>query len=167
MSPPSVVPVNDGWSLVEKEVGFSLPNDYKEFINAYGTGCISDFIWVFNPFSRNRALNNEAVKYHIWAYQDLKRSHPEYYSIPSYPAEGSFYPWGGTDNGDCLAWEVKGDPSRWTVMLIGSSGPKAIDYCNLKMSEFLYELLTGRLDGKLNSIDTDEPFEPIFRSSLK
>lgn len=167
MPPPNVVPVNAGWNLIEEEVGFSLPSDYKEFIDAYGTGCISNFIWVFNPFSQNKALNNHAVQYHMWAYQDLKSNYPEHYPIPNFPNEGSFYPWGGTDNGDCLAWEVKGDPSRWTVILIGSGGHKNVDYCNLNMSEFLYELLTGGLSGQLNSIDTEEPFEPVFRSSLK
>ena len=36
---------------------FTIPSDYIEFINEYGTGRIADFIVIFNPFSKNEDVN--------------------------------------------------------------------------------------------------------------
>ena len=42
VAPPSLPRgLNRSWKVVEREVGLALPADYKEFIDAYGTGQIS------------------------------------------------------------------------------------------------------------------------------
>ena len=45
------------WKVIEKQIGTKLPRDYKKFIEIYGTGWISNFLWIFNPFSINKYLN--------------------------------------------------------------------------------------------------------------
>ncbi len=49
MSPPTN-PVEVGnkkeWINIERKMRISFPDDYKEFISIYGTGCIGKFLWV-------------------------------------------------------------------------------------------------------------------------
>lgn len=39
---------NKVWKKIDDKIDF--PSDYVEFINNYGTGRISEFIAIFNPF---------------------------------------------------------------------------------------------------------------------
>jgi hypothetical protein len=58
--PPPEIPVeaSGNWANVERQLGTTLPSDYKWFIETYGTGGIcTDYINVLNPFAENPALN--------------------------------------------------------------------------------------------------------------
>lgn len=37
------------WEGVERMCNITLPADYKEFVSAYGPGCINDQVYLFHP----------------------------------------------------------------------------------------------------------------------
>ena len=53
---PLEVPRRNEWDALFLDF-CPLPDDYVEFINHYGTGTISEFVWIFNPFAKNPYLN--------------------------------------------------------------------------------------------------------------
>ena len=51
MPPPEQPRCNAGdWDALEATLGIAFPSDYKRFIDIYGTGVISSFVYVTNYF---------------------------------------------------------------------------------------------------------------------
>jgi hypothetical protein len=53
---PVEVPDDSVWDAVRALFG-EIPADYREFVETYGTGCLCEFIWIYNPASPNEYLN--------------------------------------------------------------------------------------------------------------
>ncbi|MBX9653679.1 SMI1/KNR4 family protein [bacterium] len=111
-------PSNNDWSEIENRYR-SLPVDFRTFVTEYGTGIIGRFIWIFNPASNNEHLN-------LGCQIDMQLAALREARIPGltlYPAESGILPFGSTDNGDLLAWQVQGEPDSWRVVVIDSRAP--------------------------------------------
>jgi SUKH superfamily protein len=150
------------WAAVEAELGTSLPSDYKQFIEAYGTGKINDFIMVFNPFASNRYVNLiEAGTVVGDAYRTSRANAPEYYDQRVYPEPGGLLAVARTDNGNDIYWRTVGQPDAWTVVAYQGRGPNYYDYRG-SLTEFLSGLLTRTL---LCDVFPDDAFRssPEFR----
>lgn len=83
--------VSRDWSELEEGCGFALPDDYKEFVSAYGPGCINEQLYLFHP----RATRGEdglrldmLWQQASFAYGELSLSHPEMYPYPVHPVPG-------------------------------------------------------------------------------
>ncbi len=118
--PPSS-PVETGspeqWAEVERTLGTALPEDYKALVDAYGTGGFNDFLFVFNPFTRNKYLNLlELRPVILQAYTELRNQFPESHPYPAHPEPGGLLPWARTENGDELYWLTDGEPNSWPVV---------------------------------------------------
>ncbi|MGR2741105.1 SMI1/KNR4 family protein [Billgrantia sp. Q4P2] len=128
------------WASLSSELKKDFPKDYKEFVSLYGTGSIGEFLWIINPFSINPNLNLEKVFYFLYAYQSLRQDFPDLYPRK----KESFWPWGFTDNGDCLFWLLDGgSPDKWQVG-IQASDPSSEEMTNMTTSEFLEALVEKR-----------------------
>jgi hypothetical protein len=141
---PSETPAQGGWVPVEKRIGTLLPDDYKEFIELYGSGCIDKFLWVFNPFSLNENLNLErqlSIQARVLA--DLKL-YGEVIPYKTFPDKGGILPFGVTENGDVLFWRTEGMPNDWSVVVNDARAP-AWNSFELSMTQFLAELLQRKL----------------------
>lgn len=46
------------WQAVESRFGIDLPQEFKDIVSEFGSGCIDDFIWLLNPFSENDNLRS-------------------------------------------------------------------------------------------------------------
>jgi hypothetical protein len=57
MPPQSPADSRGDWDSVENAIGVSLPDDFKDFINMYGSGTIGEFLTVLNPFSIRPGLS--------------------------------------------------------------------------------------------------------------
>jgi hypothetical protein len=147
---PPVEPGNVGaWPSVEKLLGLALPGDYKEFVNRYGSGSISDFLYVHNPFSKNRHGNLiQGASPMLNAYQTSRQTFPKEYQFPVYPDEGGVYPWGSTDNGDELYWVTNGEPDQWPTLIVASRGA-AFELLRWSLTELLLRLLTSRHESRI------------------
>jgi hypothetical protein len=142
---PQEVGEMDDWDSVEDQLRTKLPEDYKGFIQSFGTGTINEFLCVLNPFSANQCVNL-LVQIHIVldAFQTSKTGFPQYYEDEVYPAPGGLLPFGITDNGEILYWKTSGIPENWTIVVYESRGPKHFCYDG-GMEEFLSCMLTGAI----------------------
>ncbi len=101
-SSPLEKPVSDDWVAAEAVLG-PLPSDFKRFVTQYGTGCIDQFIWVFNPASGNSYLNlTTAGTRQLRAFSDMMGG-----EFGTTIGVTRIVPFGITDNGDLLAWQVR------------------------------------------------------------
>jgi hypothetical protein len=144
MSPPDPARVPTlRWRVVEAELGLTLPPDYKAFIDAYGAGCVGEFLWVFHPTTANRYLNlREQLAGQLWALRVLRDEAGEAVPYALYPEPGGLVPWGATDNGDVCYWRTESaDPAGWTVAVNESRGPEWDEFPG-SMTEFLVAILS-------------------------
>src|SRR6266850_5784244 len=96
--PAQPVDAQGDWGEVVSRLGFSLPVDYMQFVESFGSGSLDDFIWVLNPFATNRNLN---LLYHLTrvlgGLRGLKEMHPDLVPYPPLFEPGGPFPWGVTD----------------------------------------------------------------------
>ena len=147
LMPPPARPrdTTGDWSAVEAGLGTTLPAEYKAFLSLYGAGLVSEFLWIFNPLSRNPYLNTEMIFYFRDCYLQLKTEFPEY--CPRDP--DSFLTWAMTIDGDSFFWAISGDaPDGWTVG-IQSRDQSCEDMTGLTTVAFLEALVEGRLETPL------------------
>lgn len=136
---------DQGWLRVFRRVGTRLPEDYVQFIRAYGTGIINGYNWAYNPFAENENLNLiEQIPYVLSSFRALKSEHSKDFPFPLYFEPGGLLPWGGTIDGDFFFWETSQQIDHWPVVVIRrhDDSPERHD---LPMSRFLAEVLAGRL----------------------
>ena len=92
--PKSPIAASGDWQAVAATLGTDLPSDYVAFITRYGTGRVSAFLWVFNPFEDNAYLNLLS-RYRIILEGDreIRESFPEDVPEPLFPEAGRQFPW--------------------------------------------------------------------------
>ena len=163
--PPSTVETHSRtWSAVEQEIGTRLPDDFKAFIELYGSGRISEFIWVLNPFASNQFINlGRQVVDRLGALEALARDFCEQCPYPLFPQSGGLLPFAVTDNGDVVYWITNGDPNAWRVVVNQARGPKYEEFA-LNATDFLAGVLTHRIDCTVfpkSLRETVAHFEPV------
>lgn len=152
----------EDWTSVIEELGFQPPEDYREFLSLYGTGCIDEFLWVLNPFSENTNLNLiEEGSRLIDAERQFIAGDEEQPSQP-YGLD-MLYPWGVTDNGDVLYWLMSSpDPDEWTVLVCNSRSWEWEEF-PMGATRFLSSVLTKEIRPK--AFPNDFPSNsPAFQS---
>lgn len=101
-----------------------MPDDYKQLISQYGTGRLSDFLYIFNPFAANEYFNLIHSGQKILAAQrELRKEFTEEFPFPLFPEPEGLFPCGSTDNCNYLYylyWYTKGD---LRAIVIGSMSP--------------------------------------------
>jgi len=160
--PKTPLAASGDWRTVVATLGTSLPSDYAAFIERYGTGRISGFLWVFNPFEENGNLNLLS-RYSVILDDDrvVRDSFPESMPEPLFPETCGLLPWAATDNGDRLYWRTNADPDSWTVVVMESRGPEYARYA-LPMTGFLCAWLQGRIQVPVFS---SEGWQPVFEQN--
>ena len=150
------------WARVEEELGVRLPEDYKLFVQVYGSGTIDDFIVVLNPFSANRNINLlEAGRLRMQAVAELRSDHPDDYRHDAFPATGGLLPFAITDNANVFYWKTNGRPDAWTVVVYEGRGPAFAEFGG-GMSAALAALLSGSV--RFDVLPRDFPSaRPTFR----
>jgi hypothetical protein len=142
---------NDGaWQKIEDELGISFPDDYKQFIDIFGTAYIGNFIYVLNPFAENRNFNfSEQHIMILEAFREIGSFFGgEKFPYPLYPDKGGLLPWGFSINGDHLFWFAQGEPQEWTIAVDESRGASFETY-NDSMSSFLVKLLKKEIQSEI------------------
>ncbi len=140
---PQEQPSERQWAEVESR-WCSLPSDYRSFINAYGSGCIDDFIWIFNPSAANEYINfSSQVKKQLEVLKEVNATECEL-QLVLYPEPAGWLPVGITDNGDLIAWETIGTPDEWVVGVLPARSSPVLRF-ELNITSFLYNLLARNI----------------------
>ncbi|MGQ4380649.1 SMI1/KNR4 family protein [Streptomyces sp. SAS_267] len=103
------------WAEVEKYLGSSLPTDYKAFMDAYGSGIISEELVVFHPQGSTPLLPH-MCEIHERASRSRKRR-PDDFPHPFHPEENGLIHWGYDFGGDeHFFLPCSPDPNQWKVV---------------------------------------------------
>ena len=133
------------WSAVLQQLRTDLPADYKEFVDLYGAGCAGRFIWVYDPFTKNRNINLvEQVRCRGEILRGIRQRHPSEVPFPVFPEVGGFLPWGTSDNGDAVGWVTEGAPNDWASMVVAARDSRTFRFQE-RMTAFLARLLTRQV----------------------
>jgi hypothetical protein len=155
LAPPfRATPVIVDWSIIEGALKLRLPDDYKEFIEVYGTGSIGGFLWVLSAVARNPNLDLLVqIEKRQRALHEFAQAEPKAVSL-SEKDLGVLVPWGVTDNGDVCYWRTGAeDPNAWPTVV--ADGRHA-----------LWNEFDGTLTGFITAILTNEFESPIFPSDF-
>lgn len=149
-------------ALIEGAVGACLPDDYFEFVDAYGAGCVDDFLWVLVPACSNPHLDLWTQSRRQAEVLDEVRRQPDS-DVPwePFPRPGGLLPWGISDNGDVCFWQTTGLARDWQVVVCDG---RMFDWrkYNLSMSDFLHGVFSASL--RCDVFPDDVPSEaPAFR----
>jgi len=160
--PPDPIDSIGDWHAVESQINTRLPDDYKSFIELYGTGRIAGLLWPLNPFSSNKFLNLlHQCSLILDTERSLRDEFPKYHPWPLFPESDGLFPWCTTDNGDYILWRTKGDPNNWTTFIYEIRGTTRQD-CPYGVSSFLYRWLIGDIEVEI--FDREPIFEqnPVY-----
>jgi len=160
----------NGWHTFEYQLNTKLPEDYKKFIQSFGTGSINEFLVILNPFSANQHVNLlTRGRSELEAFRTSKTNFPKYYPDDIFPNSGGLLPFGVTDNGEVLYWRTIAEPKDWTVTVYETRGPDHYNY-QTNMTDFLSGVLSGAIICKalprnfVNPIPAFNPIGPFTRT---
>lgn len=131
----------DVWYKAEEWLGFSLPDDYKDYARVYGSGTFCDtFLMVYCP-SSSFDVYREFVEYQV-------NARPTHDNVPfrRHPTHPGLLMWGGDENGNRLHWLTDGSPNSWPV--IAESHEREYEQFGLCMTTFLAKALRNEIRPK-------------------
>lgn len=126
----------------EANLGLLLPNDYRQFIQHYGTGSIEGFLRILNPSSKyaNANLVAAARDDNFDGYRPMRSEWPEEYQFARYPEPGGLLPWSHSIDGDILYWLTQGDCDTWPI-IVWSRGDRLFHSFNTSMVDFILDFV--------------------------
>lgn len=144
---PSEVPTHPDWEKIEKQLGLTLPVDYRDFVQRYGSGLLANFIRVFNPFSSFEYL---ALIPSVHRISDIRRTlksteGDEEVPYIVYPDAPGLVPWGNDENGNTFYWLTSGAPDRWPTV-VGEGRGRRWERFELPFTLFLAKTLTKEIE---------------------
>ena len=140
----SFQPHSDDWLNVEKNLGLSLPEEFKTLIEIYGDFHWGHFLYLLNPFSGNEYLNLfKQLEMTLGAERETRAEFPEFYPLPLYPEANGLLPLFITDNGDVGFWITYPQPEKWSILLKDARGPE-FEVHFLSTAMLLYQFTGGR-----------------------
>ena len=138
-----------GWAMVEKNLNTSLPKDYKDFINCYGTGSIDNFLWIFNPFSINENINLlNRLQIETESFRYIREYADEDLPYQMYPHKNGLLPLGATDTGDILFWQVADTADMWSIV-ISEARTQEYERFAMDLVLFLIKLLSRKIKSQI------------------
>jgi len=151
---------------LEKQLGFTFPDDYKQFIAVYGSGRFADFVGFPHPFhpSSDSSRFLRFAKQRLEGIAFTKRETPRHATLfPTWPESGGLFPFGYTDNGGTICWLTDGIPEQWPVVLFPDSYYGDYELIRLPVSQLLSGWLSHRLSIRsLTPPDLFPVLKPVF-----
>jgi hypothetical protein len=147
--PPPAEPFEVGtlaqWRKLEKQLRTRLPDDYRDFVFAYGSGLFAGLYRVYNPFSADEYIallpkSRRVCDIKRWSRDD----DPERYPYPYFPEPGGLLPWANDENGNDYFWHTEGPPDEWTVVQENNRG-EGIRAQPYSMTGFLVGILRRKI----------------------
>jgi hypothetical protein len=141
----ALVPTDRDWQEAERALGITLPSDYRDFLCAYGSGRVDDFLEIFNPASPHEYNNLvECWKQQREVFEYMQKGGMPL-SFDLFPATPGLLPIGQTDNGDTIFYVVRGEPAAWAIAVLESRG-RDVKVFEMSLTSFLVAGLKHQVD---------------------
>ena len=139
--PPSQPKAAEGdWKALESELGVRFPDDYKSYIQTYGSGTLCTYFYIVSPFE---LLDPPRAYWANWAsfYKDMAEL-GEVIPYPFYPSVPGLFPIGTYGDVDILNWLTAGEPENWSFVYYDRT-EGFFDLGNIGFVQFLVSVLRG------------------------
>jgi hypothetical protein len=144
---PDEVEDENSWAFIERELGITLPSDYREFIFRFGSGVLCYHFRVFNVFSKDQYIGLPGVHRVCENLRAFKKEEgDEYIPYAIFPERPGILPWGNDCNGNEYYWFTQGGPEEWTVVKSERGGPLWKEF-GYTMTTFLAKALKREVGG--------------------
>ncbi len=154
----------DRWGPVEALVRTALPDDYKWFINTYGSGYIGSFMYLCNPFSQKTYMHLTTAFDILTAILSVINSFDPEFPYSIFPKPNGLFPFGATKNGDNLCWITTGHPNEWPLFILEARTTNFDEYKGT-IVDFIIDLLENKPHGKQIPSDLID-FEKLFDQNI-
>ncbi|MEU9080707.1 hypothetical protein [Kitasatospora sp. NPDC048538] len=135
-------------------VGFDFPEDYKEFIDVFGSGEVRGDLGVLDPLPRSGGVSADDAIYGMvrrtsedvgLQFAAMREEDFDLCPFPIYPEAGGLLVWAANYNGDFCFWLTEGaDSSRWPVIVwLRGRFPNSWMRYDMGMAEFLLLVISG------------------------
>lgn len=111
--PPPAQPVDTtgDWAIAEQEFGITLPSDYKQFIETYGSGEFQPGLVIANLLT---ASGREMIRGDLVRYAEMQAALDHEYIL--HPESPGLFPWGSDVHGHLYCWWTEGEPDEWGIV---------------------------------------------------
>ncbi|KPC78366.1 SMI1/KNR4 family protein [Streptomyces sp. NRRL S-4] len=131
------------WPAAERELGTTLPTDYRQLVETYGGGIFDETLWLLDPACPDddyhllaQAVRRAEILERLWEFEarPVQLEEPGTKVLPWAYIEGT---------GAMLYWLVKPEqePDEWTVMFNEGRGP-LWEHHHAHCASFLLAVLT-------------------------
>ncbi|WP_156178913.1 hypothetical protein [Saccharothrix sp. ST-888] len=137
------------WPSVEERLGLTLPTDYKDLAERFGSGEFDGFLWLSTPDtpSTHHDLIAEAHSLGVFA-SAVADAGNLYNPYAIFPAPGGLLRWADSVQADQFYWLTdSADPDRWPIIACNEDGDQWERFDG-STAEFIHRVLT----------DTRHPF---------
>jgi hypothetical protein len=152
------------WSILEGDLGFKLPSDYKKVIDAFGAGSFMNLEVCAPGVLDGRFSMVNLVDRLRLVVSDFRSQFRSPAIAPYFPEEGGLIPWGEVDGGWFHFWVPFGDdPDEWPVVFT-EPNLSALWKTYSTFSEYVIEYLTpprGRF-GSMSPQEFPLQGDPVF-----
>ncbi|WP_329065623.1 SMI1/KNR4 family protein [Amycolatopsis sp. NBC_01480] len=154
-----------GWDVVEREIGITLPDDYKEMMSIFPSGFFRNAVSFNNPIDERTDFEKfvrEDVRNTIEVIGDRDLDYLEDTDYRLFPEPGGLLPWGNDMQGGMFCWLTKpDDPNQWPVAYYSQDLLEWSEH-NGGTIEVIWEILTHVGDDNILHRRLDHEL-PIFR----
>lgn len=142
--PPSAGDFDENvWRATEEWLGYSLPDDYRDFAKVYGTGTFCDgYLQVFCPSSSLDSYR-EFIHYQSGVLQTHIDAGLRNIPFQPHPNRPGLLMWGSDENGHRLHWLTDGIANEWPVIAESHEGD--FEQFDLRMTSFLAQALKNEI----------------------
>lgn len=157
---PHLAPNAEDWVRVEKEIGVSLPNDYKALVSAVGEGYFGFGIYLLSPTSSSSyvRLSHEALV----AYPEPIRNIEADLGLSFYPEPDGLIRIGGIDRQDFLL-KCEGGRAVSSTLVWLDIDLQEIREISMSLTQFLHD---GYL-GKIRDVGLEELVQYLWQSGTR
>ncbi|MDX1876086.1 hypothetical protein SBI67_28535 [Mycolicibacterium sp. 120266] len=139
--PPEQPQKQWNWDRIESNLGFIVPDDYRQIVDTHGRGKFDNFLRVFTPDDlgqqiqiKRDALRMAANSQELFGVQPTETPYPiEALTVCAY-----------TDNGDDIYWssDSSSDPNTWRIV-VHATRDEEWDAFDGPLIEFLVAVFSG------------------------
>ena len=147
------------WSVVEERIGVTLPDDYKRLMAVFPSGVFDGYLELVNPVQSDATLGQFLREFEDKL--DPVRGWRVLGVVPHpvVPEPGGILPWGEGAEGQSFFWLPSPDPTaEWSVVYCDETFSVWEAYDGT-VSEFLVDLLGGRIRSDLLDYEPEDPVE--------
>lgn len=172
---PVAQPTTGDWERCEREIGLTLPDDFKQMVSYFGDGVFGDDLNYLNPCPKSwRTFTVKKLR----EYHENRNS----YTAPRmgmtlYPDSGGWLLGFGTSIGTDILFQTVGPSSRSGKVVLCDFDLEETREFDMSVTQFLYELFLNKInDDKVQEfrrcqwVYPDVPFfrtRPVYQSWFK